>query len=56
MIKDELPEFLGKGCLVVMLLLVDDILFHNRNLILGIRKKRHNPLPNPKKQEMRGFV
>ena len=36
MIKDKLPVFLSKSSLVVMLLLVNDILFHNRNLLLAI--------------------
>lgn len=35
-LDDELPVLLGKGYLVMMLLLIDDVLFHDWNLITGI--------------------
>ena len=37
-VDDELPVFLGKGCLVVMFLLIDNVLFYYWNLITGIGK------------------
>ena len=35
-LDDELTVLLGKGYLVMMLLLIDDVLFHYWNLLTGI--------------------